>query len=73
MKRIALLDGREGYKLDEPKAWAMARRMVSLASVLGEEDHVAALQRFFAESIRKLGEELAAFKYDHQELPWEGY
>jgi hypothetical protein len=44
----------------------------SLAEVLPTEDHVAAVQRFFVESIRQLRVELTAFKKDHPELPWEG-
>jgi len=35
---------------------------MSLASVLREEDHVATLQRFFVESIRRLKDELATIK-----------
>lgn len=45
---------------------------MSLASVLAEEDHVAALQHFFVESIRQLREELTAFKKENPGPPWEG-
>ncbi len=72
MKRITLRDGWEGHRLDDPKALAMARRMMSLANLLPEEDHVAAVQRFFVEAIRQLRAELTAFKEEHSELPWGG-
>ena len=72
MNRIANREGWVGHKLDDPKAVAMARRMVSLASLLGEEDHIAAVKSFFVESIRELKEELTAFKKEHPELPWGG-
>jgi hypothetical protein len=49
------------YNLGNPGAWAGVRRAKSLAEVLPEEDHVAAVQRFFVESIRHLKEELRAF------------
>ncbi len=45
---------------------------MSLATVLGEEDHVAAVKSFFTESIGQLREELTAFKKEHPELPWGG-
>jgi PD-(D/E)XK nuclease superfamily len=72
MRSIALRDGWESYGLDDPRAWAGARRTMSLAAVLREEDHVAAVQLFFVESIRQLREELTAFKKEHPELPWDG-
>jgi hypothetical protein len=72
MKQMALRDEWEGYDLDDTAAWAGVYRWMSVASVLPEEDHVAAVKRFFVESIRQLREELTAFKKDHPELPWEG-
>lgn len=72
LKRIARRDGWESHGLEEPKPWARVVRTISLANVLREEDHVAALQRFFVESIRQLGEELTAFKKEHSDLPWAG-
>jgi hypothetical protein len=72
MKRIALTEEWEPYNLDDPSGWAGVRRVKSLAEVLPAEDHVAAVQRFFVESIRHLRQELRAFKQDHPELPWDG-
>ena len=72
MKRIALREGWEGYNLDDPTDWAGVTRGRSLASLLSEEDHVAAVKRFFVESIRRLREELMAFKKEHPDLPWAG-
>jgi len=58
MMWIALRDGWEGDKLDTSKAVAMARRVMSLASLLPEEEHVAVVQRIFVSSIRQLLKEL---------------
>ena len=71
MRKLASRDGWEGYGLDNPKAWAGVRRTLSLAAVLGEEDHVAAVKRFFVESVCRLRGELTAFKKEHPELLWE--
>jgi hypothetical protein len=60
------------YNLGNPGAWASVRRAKSLAEVLPEEDHVAAVQRFFVESIRHLKEELRAFKQEHPQPLWQG-
>ena len=63
----------EGWELDQENTDAHELwREVHLASLLGEDDHVAAVKGFFSESIRQLREELAAFKKDNPELPWEG-
>jgi hypothetical protein len=70
MRRIALRDGWEGYGLDDPTTWSGVWRATSLAGLLSEEEHVAAVQRFFVEAIRQLKEELTAFKKAHPELPW---
>jgi hypothetical protein len=48
------------------------RRVRNLASLLPEEDHVAAVKRFFIESIRQLREELTTFKKERPDLPWAG-
>ena len=72
MRQIALRGDWESYNLDNPSGWAGVRRAKSLADVVVFRDHVAAVQRFFVESIRQLREELTAFKKDHPELPWEG-
>lgn len=72
MKNIALNQGWEAYNIDDPTGWVGVRRSKSLADLLPEEDHVAAVKAFFVESIGQLREELAAFKQDHPDLPWEG-
>jgi hypothetical protein len=71
MKRIVLREGWEGHSLDI-STWSAVDRRVSLASLLHEEDHVAAIKQFFIESIRQLREELTAFKKEHPDLPWAG-
>jgi hypothetical protein len=72
MKRVTLRDGWEGHSLDDPTKWSDVRCEKSLASLLPEEDHIAAVQRFFVESIRQLREELTAFKKERPDLPWAG-
>jgi hypothetical protein len=72
MKNIAFNQGWEAYNIDDPTGWAGVRRAKSLADLLSEEDHVAAVKAFFMESIGQLREELAAFKQDHRDLLWEG-
>lgn len=72
MRRIVLLEDWEPDDLDDLSAWAGAWRTRSLAEVLHEEDHVAAVKRFFVESIRQLREELTAFKKERPELLWNG-
>lgn len=69
MRKIMLNKDWEPYNLDDPSGWAGVRRVKSLASLLAEEDHVAAVKRFFIESVRQLGEELTAFKKDRPDLP----
>lgn len=71
MRKIALLEDWEAYNLDDSKDWAGVYRGTNLANLLHEEDHIAAAKRFLIESIRQLGEELAAFKKEHPDLPWE--
>ena len=72
MKRIAPNDDWESYNLDNPSGWAGVRRYRSLATLLSEEDHVAAVQRFFVESIHHLRAELTEFKKEHPDLLWSG-
>lgn len=72
MKKIALNEDWEPYNLDSPSEWAGVRRAKSLADLLPEEDHVAAVKSFFIESIRQLRKELTAFKEEHPDLPWDG-
>ena len=72
MERIADREGWVGYRLDEPASVAMARRMTSLANMLQEDDHVAAVRSFFVHSITQLRKELTAFKEEHPEFLWDG-
>jgi hypothetical protein len=41
-----------------------------VTSLLGEASFFAAAKAFYIDSIRRLEEELATFKEEHQELPW---
>lgn len=72
MRRIVLFDGWDSYNLDDPAGWAGVHRTVSLAGLLSAEDHVAAVEQFFIESIRQLRVELTAFKKERPDLPWNG-
>lgn len=72
MKKIALNEDWEPYNTDNPAGWAGVRRVRSLAILLSEEDHVAAVKRFFIESLRELRTELTAFKEERPDLPWAG-
>lgn len=72
MKRIAAQGEWEEYGLDSTSEWAGVYRWVGLADLLPEEDHVAAVQRFFIESIHQLRDELMVFKKEHPDLPWNG-
>ncbi len=72
MRRIAQRDSWEAYNLDDPSEWTGVSRGTYLASFLSEEDHVAAVKGFFVEAISQLREELAAFKKENPELPWDG-
>lgn len=72
MKRMATHESWEGSNLDDPSEWAGALRLISIASLLSEEDHVAAVKRFFIESIHQLRDELTAFKKENPDLPWNG-
>jgi len=72
MRQMALHDGWEVYDLEDASAWAGVYRWTSLTSLLPEGDHIAAVKRFFIESIRQLREELTAFKKEHPGLPWSG-
>lgn len=70
MRRIAARGEWEPYNLDSPSDWAGVSSWVSLADLLSEEDHVAAVKRFFIESVHQLKDELTAFKKEHPDLPW---
>jgi hypothetical protein len=72
MKKIALDEDWELYNADNPTGWVGVRRIRNLATLLSEEDHVAAVKSFFVESIRQLREELTTLKKEHPDLPWAG-
>lgn len=72
MKSIARRESWESHNLDDSAGHAITERSRSLVHLLSEEDHVAAVKRFFVESIRQLREELTAFKKEHPDLPWSG-
>lgn len=72
MQRMRYREGWNEFNMDDPTRWVGVIRRRSLASVLLEEDHVAAVKHFFVESIRQLKEELTTFKKEHPDLPWNG-
>lgn len=76
LERVSCLEGWGGYNLDDPdeipEEPAGVHREMSLVKALAEKDHLAAVQRFFVESLDQLGAELAASKKDHPSLPWAG-
>jgi hypothetical protein len=69
MKKIALSVDWEPYNTDNPTGWVGVRRIRNLATLLSEEDHVAAAKSFFVDSIRQLREQLTTFKKDRPDLP----
>lgn len=71
MKSISHNEDWNSYS-DNPSGWAGVRRSRSLTVLLSEEDHVAAVQSFFIESINQLREELTEFKKTHPDLLWSG-
>ncbi len=72
MKKIVLRENWESYNLGDPTAWCGIVCAKSIASFLPEDDHIAAIKRFFIESIQQLREELTKFKKDHPDFPWNG-
>lgn len=72
MEEIALDEDWEPYTLDNPVGWAGVRRARNFSDLLSEKDHIAAVKRFFVESIYQLRNELTAFKKEHPDLPWNG-
>lgn len=72
MKSVARREDWEGHSLGDSTGVANVERKRSLATLLLEEDHVAAVKRFFIDSIRQLREELTAFKQEYPEFPWSG-
>jgi PD-(D/E)XK nuclease superfamily len=57
----------KGYDLDNSKAWSRIVLGRSLQFFLSEEDHIAAIQKFFRESLEQLSE----IKSQYPELPWD--
>jgi PD-(D/E)XK nuclease superfamily len=57
----------KGYDLDNSKAWSRIVLGRSLQSFLSEEDHIAAIQKFFRESL----DELSEIKSKYPNLPWD--
>lgn len=69
MKNICEQDqGWKGYDLDSPSLWSKIVRDKSLQDFLSEEDHVAAIRKFFLEAL----DELKKIKEQEQysRLPW---
>ncbi len=56
----------EGYDLDDPSAWSGLEWWMDLGKLLGEEDHMAAARRFFAESL----DSVKSFRKEFPDLPW---
>jgi PD-(D/E)XK nuclease superfamily len=57
----------KGYDLDNSRAWSSLVLGRSLQSFLSEEDHIAAIQKFFRESLDGLNE----IKSKYPNLPWD--
>ena len=72
MKKIALREEWEAVGLNDSTSWSNVIRERSIADFLSERDHIAAVKRYFIESLRQLRDELAMFKEEHPELPWSG-
>lgn len=72
MKRIAQHGDWKSYDLDDPESWSGVWRETILTTLLTADDHVAAVKRFFIESIHQIRGELTAFKKEHPDLPWDG-
>jgi hypothetical protein len=72
MRKLALRDEWDSVGLDDPAGFLRVWCGRSLADFLHENDHIAAIKRFFIESIRQLREELTEFKKENPDLPWNG-
>ena len=66
MKEICKQPQWKGYELDDSKAYSRIVLGRSLQSFLGEEDQVAAIQKFFLEAL----DELVKIKSQYPHLPW---
>lgn len=67
MKAICKQPGWKGYDLDDTKSWSKIVLGRSLQSFLSEEDHIAAIQKFFLKSLDELSEIKSQYNY----LPWD--
>lgn len=56
----------EGYALDDPSDWSGLEWWMDLGKLLGEDDHMAAARRFFAESL----DGVKRFREEYPDLPW---
>lgn len=66
MKAICKQYDWQGDRLNEAKAWSSIFQEKSLQFFLSEEDHVAAIQKFFRETL----DELEKIKEQYPNLPW---
>ena len=66
MKEICKQPELKGYELDDLKAYSRIFFERSLQSFLGEEDQVAAIQKFFLDAL----DELSKIKSQYPHLPW---
>jgi hypothetical protein len=64
---IANNEGWHGHGLDDPASWAKLIRSKALTDFLVEDDHIAAVRRFFLISLDAIGQ----FKTQYPHLPWE--
>jgi hypothetical protein len=69
VEKVASLEGWKSNPENAEEYEIIRERNV--ASLLGEEDHIAAAKTFFIDSIRQLEGELTTFKKEHPELPWQ--
>jgi hypothetical protein len=66
MKDICKQYDWQGYELNDAKAWSSIFREESLQNFLSQEDHVAAIQKFFLQTL----DELEKIKNEYSSLPW---
>ena len=67
MKGICEQYGWQGYGLNNSLAWSGIVREKSLQDFLSEEDHIAAIKKFFLQSL----DELDKIKSQYPKLPWK--
>jgi hypothetical protein len=69
VEKVASLEG--WHSESENAEEYEVRRERSVASLLGEKDHVVAVKTFYIDSVRRLEEELRTFKKELPDLPWQ--